>query len=132
MASSPSHITPKLLFWALGIQIVLGGLLIWQAANDFSLFRDEGADNTRAPAVAPAVPKPRVDRFDADRAMDWARRQVALGPRPAGSDAQRQAAEFLRAALPNGRFVEVGSAHPSRVPLRNIEGSLPGTGRPIL
>ncbi|UGS37773.1 M28 family metallopeptidase [Capillimicrobium parvum] len=125
--------TPKLLFWALGIQVVLGGLLIWQAANDFSLFRDEGGGDTGKPAaVAPAVPEPRVDRFDADRAMDWARRQVALGPRPAGSDAQRQAGELLRAALPAGRFVELGPTNSSHPPLRNIEGSLPGRGRPIL
>ena len=54
--------------------------------------------------------------------MEWARRQVALGPRPAGPGAQRQAAEFLREALPGGRFVEIGGG------LRNIEGSLPGRG----
>jgi hypothetical protein len=120
--------TPKLLFWALGIQIVLGGLLVWQAANDFSLFRDDdgGGASARPAAVAPAVPGTRVDRFDADRAMEWARRQVELGPRPAGSEAQRTAAEFLRAALPAGRFVDIASG------LRNIEGSLPGRGRPIL
>jgi len=123
--------TPKLLFWALGIQIVLGALLIWQAADDFSLFRDEGGGDAggRPAAVAPAVPAPRVDRFDAARAMAWARRQVELGPRPAGSEAQRQAAELLRAALPGGRFADLGPAYPG---LRNIEGSLPGRGRPIL
>jgi hypothetical protein len=129
---------PKLLLWALGAQLVLGGLLIWQAATDFSLFRGDGgsAARTTAPAaVAPAgtdagagaaVPSARLDRFDADRAMAWARRQVELGPRPAGSAAQRQAAELLRAALPNGRFVDIGGG------LRNIVGSLPGRGRPIL
>jgi acetylornithine deacetylase/succinyl-diaminopimelate desuccinylase-like protein len=61
--------------------------------------------------------------------MAWARRQVALGPRPAGSAAQRAAADFLVTALPNGHFVELGPAHPG---LRNIEGSLPGRGKPIL
>ncbi|MEZ5121326.1 MAG: M28 family peptidase [Solirubrobacterales bacterium] len=135
MASSSSPLTPKLLFWALGFQIVLGGLLVWQASEGFSLFRgDDGGGQRSAPpaAVAPAAPKARVDRFDADRAMDWARRQVELGPRPAGSPAQRQAAELLRAALPDGRFVGLGPTDPSHPPLRNIEGALPGRGKPIL
>jgi hypothetical protein len=61
--------------------------------------------------------------------MAWARRQVDLGPRPAGSPAQRAAADFLVTALPNGHFVELGPAHPG---LRNIEGSLAGRGQPIL
>src|SRR5204862_392525 len=74
----------------------------------------------------PLVPRARVNRLDASRAMAWARRQVALGPRPAGSAAQRRAAEFLRAALPGGRFVSIGGG------LRNIVGRLPGTGPPIL
>jgi glutaminyl-peptide cyclotransferase len=72
------------------------------------------------------VPAARVNRFDATRAMAWARRQVALGPRPAGSPAQRRAAEFLRAALPRGRFVPIGRG------LRNVVGELPGRGPPIL
>ncbi len=67
-----------------------------------------------------------MDRFDADAAMEWARRQVALGPRPAGSDAQRAAADLLVDALPNGRFVDIGGG------LRNIEGGCAGAGKPIL
>src|SRR3954452_20654960 len=70
-----------------------------------------------------AVPKPKVDRFDAARAYSLAQRQGAPGPRPAAarahppphrqvaraprpplSAAQRKAAAFLRAGLPNGRF----------------------------
>jgi acetylornithine deacetylase/succinyl-diaminopimelate desuccinylase-like protein len=64
--------------------------------------------------------------FDADAAMRWARRQVALGPRPAGSAAQRRAAAFLVAALPEGHFQPIGHG------LRNIVGSLSGRGRPVL
>jgi glutaminyl-peptide cyclotransferase len=134
MASSTS-MTPKLLLWALGAQLLLGGVLIWQAATDFALFRGDDANRTPAavapPAVpgTPTVPAARVNRFDADRAMTWARRQVELGPRPTGSAAQRQAAELLRAALPNGRFVGLEPAYPG---LRNIVGSLPGKGKPIL
>jgi len=114
-------LTPKVLIWALGVQLVLGGFLLWQAATDFALFRDDD----RA-AAAPVVPVPRTNAFDAPAAMRWAERQVRLGPRPAGSAAQRRAAAFLRAALPEGRFVELDGG------LRNIVGEIPGTGKPIL
>jgi hypothetical protein len=135
VADETPNLTPKLLFWALGFQLLLGGLLVWQASTGFALFGG-GKDTTSttpppakaAPAAAATatIPKPKVDRFDAPEAMDWARRQVALGPRPAGSAAQRQAADFLVKALPNGRFVDIGDG------LRNIEGDLPGQGKPIL
>jgi glutaminyl-peptide cyclotransferase len=120
--------TPKLLLWALAAQLLLGGALLWQASTDFALFR--GEDDAPPPAaVAAAVPSAKVDRFDAERAMRWAQRQVDLGPRPAGSTAQRQAAEMLRPALPNGRFVDLAPDHPG---LRNVVGELPGQGKPIL
>jgi hypothetical protein len=135
VADDTPNLTPKLLFWALGIQLLLGGLLIWQASTGFALFGggDDTTTATTPPAKAPpaaaasaAVPRPTVDRFDAPAAMAWARRQVALGPRPAGSDAQRAAADLLVGALPGGRFVDIGDG------LRNIEGELPGRGEPIL
>ncbi|HEU4657866.1 MAG TPA: hypothetical protein VFR97_10085, partial [Capillimicrobium sp.] len=90
MTTTPP-VTPKLLFWALGAQLLLGGVLLWQAATGFSLFRDDD-DGSRpaATAMVAPLPEPTVDRFDAARAMRWARRQVALGPRPAGSPAQRR------------------------------------------
>jgi len=138
MADETPNLTPKLLFWALGLQLLLGGLLIWQASTGFALFGGGGDDqpSTAPPAkAAPApaavaraarVPRPRTDRFDAPAAMAWARRQVALGPRPAGSAAQRAAAAFLVKALPGGHFVDIDGG------LRNIEGELAGTGKPIL
>ena len=73
-----------------------------------------------------AVPKPKVDRFDAARAYSLAARQVALGPRPPLSAAQRKAAVFLRAGLPAGRYESVPNG------LRNIVGSLPGRMPAIL
>jgi hypothetical protein len=135
VADDRPNLTPTLLFWALGIQLILGGLLVWQASTGFALFG--GGDDTStattppaksAPAAAAtaAIPRPRTDRFDADAAMEWARRQVALGPRPAGSPAQRAAADFLVRALPGGHFVAIDDG------LRNIEGGLPGRGKPIL
>jgi hypothetical protein len=143
--TSTNPATPKLLFWALGVQLVFGGLLVWQASTGFSLFRS-GDDTPSAPKSAPApagaptgaapvatattaastVPTPTVDDFDAARAMRWARRQVDLGPRPAGSAAQRAAAEFLAPALPRGRLVPIPDG------LRNVEGRLRGRGKEIL
>jgi hypothetical protein len=76
-----------------------------------------GAGATRP---APAVP------FDAARAFRDLRMQVALGPRPAGSQASRRLAETLRRRLPEGRFEAVPGG------LRNVVGMLPGRGRPIL
>lgn len=139
MADDGPNLTPTLLFWALGIQLILGGLLVWQASTGFALFG--GGDDTSTQATPPAksapaaattaaIPRPTVDRFDADAAMAWAGRQVALGPRPAGSEAQRAAAAFLVGALPNGRFVPLDPAQPDG--LRNIEGAIPGKGKPIL
>jgi glutaminyl-peptide cyclotransferase len=67
-----------------------------------------------------------ADRFDARRAFADLRAQVALGPRPAGSAASRRLAERLRQRLPGGRFEPVPGG------LRNVVGTLPGRGRPIL
>jgi len=82
------------------------------------------SDGRVQPAVV--VPPPRKQGFDARAAYRWAGRQVALGPRPAGSAAQRRAAALLVRALPQGRFQPIGHG------LRNIVGSLPGRGRPVL
>jgi len=70
-----------------------------------------------------AASAPRVDRFDSARAWAELERQVALGPRPAGSPPLRKLAERLRRQLPRGRFERV-PGHPG---LRNIVGKLSGT-----
>ena len=126
----------------LAVQLVLaGGLLVAIASGALdNLFGGGGSKTTTTTASRPAatsevglstppppaIPRARVNHFDATRAMGWALRQVALGPRPAGSPAERDAADFLRAALPGGRFVAIGGG------LRNIVGRLPGHGPPIL
>jgi hypothetical protein len=71
----------------------------------------------------------RVDRFDGRRAFAELRRQVEMGPRPAGSAASRRLAARLRRELPHGRYEEIGPTHPG---LRNVVGSLPGTGPPVV
>ena len=64
----------------------------------------------------------RVDRFDGTRAFAELRREVELGPRPAGSPVLRKLAVRLKHALPRGHF-EAVPGHPG---LRNIVGRIPG------
>jgi hypothetical protein len=97
---------------AAGALVLLGGLIL--VACD--------ADRRDAAAARELVPAPKVDRFDAARALREAGYQVGLGPRPAGSAASRELGEHLRARLPRGRF-EPLPGHPG---LRNVVGRLPG------
>jgi glutaminyl-peptide cyclotransferase len=73
-------------------------------------------------ATAAALPAPKADRFDSERAFELLRYQVDLGPRPAGSEPLRRLAEYARARLPRGRFEPV-PGHPG---LRNVIGRIPG------
>jgi glutaminyl-peptide cyclotransferase len=67
-----------------------------------------------------AAPARTGERFDEDAAWTFLERQVALGPRPAGSLSSRQLASLLRASVPHGRFQAVPGG------LRNVVGTLPG------
>ena len=60
------------------------------------------------------------DRFEEQSAWAFLKRQVALGPRPAGSAKSRELAEILRRSIPNGRFQAVPGG------LRNVVGTIPG------
>jgi hypothetical protein len=115
---------------ALVVQVVVGAGLIVVAVNGFPLIGGGGDDarSESAPATMPAVPRPRVDRFDAPRAFALIRRQLTYGQRPAGSSQLRRLAEVLRRALPNGRF-EAVTDHPG---LRNVVGTIPGRAPAIV
>lgn len=63
--------------------------------------------------------------------MSLVRRQVAVGPRPAGSPQLRQLASQLRSMLPDGAFEPFPSQGPQQG-LRNIVGTLPGRPPAIL
>jgi Peptidase family M28 len=65
---------------------------------------------------------PQVARFDANWAWALVERQVAAGPRPAGSPQLRKLATELRPLLPQGRFESI----PGEPGLRNVVGTLPG------
>jgi glutaminyl-peptide cyclotransferase len=90
--------------------LALAGTLLVAGCGD-----DEGAAN-----AAGRVPQPKADRFDAGAAYRSVQRQVALGPRPAGSAASRTLARQLRRTLPRGRFQPIGGG------LRNVVGTVPG------
>jgi glutaminyl-peptide cyclotransferase len=114
---------------ALIVQLVLGAGLILVAVNGFPLIGGGGdTKSDRAPAVAPPVPKPTADHFDAPRAFALIRRELSYGQRPAGSPQLRRLAEVLRRELPNGRFEQV-PGHPG---LRNVVATIPGRAPAIV
>jgi hypothetical protein len=94
--------------------VLAAGLVVAAVGGAFG--GDDGA--VRASSSA----RLKVDRFDARRAFAELRRQVEMGPRPAGSAASRRLAARLRRSLPRGRFESV-PGHPG---LRNVVGRLPG------
>ena len=82
----------------------------------------DGEDSPGPRPAATIAPEPPAGGFDGARAFAELRRQVELGPRPAGSPVLRGLAERLRDELPRGRFEPV-PGHPG---LRNVVGRLPG------
>ena len=114
---------------ALVVQLVLGAGLIVVAVNGFPLIGGGGDSKAdRAPAVAPAVPQPSADQFDAPRAFALIRRELSYGQRPAGSPQLRRLAEVLRRELPDGHFEPV-PGHPG---LRNVVGTIAGRAPAIV
>ena len=105
------------LFVVLAVQVLLGLTLIALVATDNIPFSGDGDGD--AGAAAP-IPRPAVDRFDGDAAYASVKRQVALGPRPAGSAASRKLAQRIRKGFPGGRFQTVPGG------LRNVVGKVRG------
>jgi glutaminyl-peptide cyclotransferase len=106
----------KLLGIVLAVQVALGITLVTLVATDNLPFTgDHEADGSTAlPAALP------VDRFDGAAAFRLLRRQVELGPRPAGSPESRRLARLLRRIVPRGRYQEVPGG------LRNVIGAVRG------
>jgi glutaminyl-peptide cyclotransferase len=95
--------------------LVGGGLIVAAVVGAF--------DGDDSPTASGAL---KVERFDRDRAFADLRYQVELGPRPAGSEASRRLAQWLRDRLPNGRLEPLPGG------LQNVVGSIRGRGKPIL
>ncbi len=81
--------------------------LVAVACNDTADTAPTGADSLQ-------------DQFDSARAWKVLKHQVALGERPAGSEASRELAAYLKRRVPNGRYQRVPDG------LRNVVGKVPG------
>jgi hypothetical protein len=107
----------KLLGIVLAVQVAIGLTLVALVATDNFPFVDDGEADGR-PTRTTAAPK--VDRFDGAAAFRLLRRQVELGPRPAGSPESRRLARLLKRIVPRGRYQEVPGG------LRNVIGTVRG------
>ena len=117
----------RLLAGVLVLQVVLAGTLIALVATDNVPFVSvEDARRDGEAQAAGGVPRATSRAFDSRAAYNSVKRQVALGPRPAGSQASRVLAERLRRALPGGRFQAVPGG------LRNVIGVVPGKTRRVV
>jgi glutaminyl-peptide cyclotransferase len=109
-------VSVKLLGIVLAGQVALGITLVALVATDNLPFTGDGdADGSPPPARVAAV-----DRFDGRAAFRLLRRQVELGPRPAGSAESRRLARLLKRIVPRGRYQEVPGG------LRNVIGTVRG------
>jgi hypothetical protein len=107
----------KLLGIVLAVQVAIGLTLVALVATDNVPFVDNGEADGRS---ASTTAGPTVDRFDGSAALGLLRRQVEIGPRPAGSPESRRLARLLRRIVPRGRFQEVPGG------LRNVIGTVRG------
>jgi glutaminyl-peptide cyclotransferase len=107
----------KLLGIVLAVQVAIGLTLVALVATDNLPFVSDGDANGK---VAPAA---KVDRFDGAAAFRLLRRQVEIGPRPAGSAESRRLAALIRRVVPRGRYQEVPDG------LRNVIGTVRGRER---
>jgi glutaminyl-peptide cyclotransferase len=106
----------KLLGIVLAVQVAIGITLVVLVATDNLPFVGDDSANGK-PAPAPAA---KVDNFDGAAAFRLLRRQVEMGPRPAGSPESRRLAALIKRVIPRGRYQEVPDG------LRNVIGTVRG------
>ena len=107
----------KLLGIVLAAQVAIGLTLVALVATDNLPFVDDD------PADGKAAPAAKVNHFDGAAAFRLLRRQVEMGPRPAGTPESRQLADFIKRIVPRGRFQDVPHG------LRNVIGTVRGRER---
>jgi len=106
----------KLLGIVLAVQVALGITLVALVATDNLPFTgDHEADGS-----TPRAASVHADRFDGAAAFRLLRRQVELGPRPAGSPESRRLARLLKRIVPRGGYQDVPGG------LRNVMGTVRG------
>jgi hypothetical protein len=106
----------KLLGIVLAVQVALGITLVALVATDNLPFTGDHEADGSPPRPAAL----HVDRFDGPAAFRLLRRQVGLGPRPAGSPESHGLASLLRRIVPRGRYQQVPGG------LRNVIGTVRG------
>jgi hypothetical protein len=106
----------KLLGIVLAVQVALGITLVALVATDNLPFTGDHEADGQTPRPA-AI---HVDRFDGAAAFRLLRRQVEMGPRPAGSAESRRLARLLRRIVPRGHYQDVPGG------LRNVIGTVRG------
>ena len=109
--------------WLAGALLAVGGIIAIAALAGGSWPWGGAGDGSRSLAEAA---EPRTDVFNSRRAMRDVRRQVRMGPRPAGSAAARRLARYARAELPRGRLERVPGG------LQNVVGTVPGRSPAIV
>jgi glutaminyl-peptide cyclotransferase len=104
------------------------------------------ADSSTKPAALPAYaqgglqdapPAATTGGFDGNRALEYAAKQVAFGPRPSGSPAIAQTQEYLLSQLKSfGCATDVDTftadTPVGRLPMKNILAKIPGEGSTII
>ena len=106
----------KLLGIVLAVQVALGLTLVALVATDNLPFTGDHEADGETPHAAGV----HVDRFDGAAAFRLLRRQVELGPRPAGSPESRRLARLLKRIVPRGQYQDVPGG------LRNVVGTVRG------
>ena len=106
----------KLLGIVLAVQVALGITLVALVATDNVPFTGDHDADGETPRAATAG----VDQFDGAAGFRLLRRQVELGPRPAGSPDSRRLARLLKRIVPRGEYQAVPGG------LRNVVGTVRG------
>jgi glutaminyl-peptide cyclotransferase len=121
-----SHVPVRALVIVLAIQVALGIALVVWGTQGFPLPGRADDPDPTAPAgsAASVAPRSTAARFDGSWAWGLLREQVALGPRPAGSDASHRLAARLASLVPSGHLEAVPGDPPG---MQNVVGTLPGT-----
>jgi glutaminyl-peptide cyclotransferase len=130
MATGGTHLPVRPLVIVLAIQVAIGiGLVIWGTQGFPLPGKADDPEPPPAAAAAAGAPRATTDRFDGAWAWGLLREQVAMGPRPAGSEASQRLAQRLASLLPNGRLEDVPGDPPG---MHNVVGSLPGSSPAIV
>ena len=109
----------KLLTIVLAAQVAIGLILVALVATDNLPFVGDGEADGKSPPAAAA----NVDHFNGAAAFRLLRRQVEMGPRPAGSPESRRLARLLKRIVPRGRYQKLPNG------LRNVIGTVRGRER---